>query len=347
MAAPVENATKPLSKLRVVEFAGLGPAPFAAMLLSDMGAEVTRILAPEAAKKVTARGSFLDRGRKNVSLDLKTDDGLEAARELIRGADALIEGFRPGKMEQLGLGPDTIMPLNPRLVYGRMTGWGQKGPFAHLAGHDLNFLGMTGLLSLMGERGRNPMPPLNLISDFGGGGMYLAFGLVCAIWHARSTGCGQIVDAAMVHGTTHLASFIHGRIAQGQWVDERQSNLVDGGAPFYRVYMTRDGRYMAVGAIEPVFFRNLIRTLQLDEAYVAEQANRSRWPELERALSEAFLQNDLAHWSAVFAHVDACTTPVLRVEEAKQHPQLADCFFETDGYVQPSVAPSILPWSGS
>lgn len=329
-----------------MEFAGLGPAPFAAMLLADMGAEVTRVMPPRPQGETGSKGVFLDRGRQDVVLDLKTADGLEAARHLIRDADALIEGFRPGKMEQLGLGPADLMPLNPQLVYGRMTGWGQKGPMAGLAGHDINFLSMTGLLSLMGEKGRRPVPPLNLVSDFGGGGMYLAFGIVCAVWEARRTGRGQVVDAAMVHGTTHLASFIYGRMAQSNWTDERESNMLDGGAPFYRIYETRDSRYIAVGAIEPPFFKSLIVTLQLDERYIATQMDRTQWPELTEAISATFASADLDHWIRVFEAVDACVTPVLSVTEAKQHPQISACFAEVDGILQPSVAPRIWPWDG-
>ncbi|GEO87048.1 MULTISPECIES: CaiB/BaiF CoA transferase family protein [Alphaproteobacteria] len=341
-----DAAAKPLSVLRILEFSGLGPAPFAAMLLADMGARVTRILSPGDAGRGAAKGAFLNRGRDDVVLDLKTEEGLEAAHHLIRDADALIEGFRPGKMEQLGLGPATVMPLNPRLVYGRMTGWGQEGPMAHLAGHDLNFLGLTGLLSMMGEKGRCPMPPLNLISDFGGGGMYLAFGLLCAIWQARTTGQGQVVDAAMIHGTTHLATFIHSRRAQGHWIDERECNMVDGGAPFYRAYETRDGRYVVVGAIEPIFFRNLIRTLQLNDRYVSGQNDLAQWPELANLLGAKFLEQDLEYWTELFKKIDACVTPVLTVEEAQKHPQMVGCFQEIDGYIQPIPAPRILPWRG-
>ncbi len=336
---------KALENLRVIEFAGLGPGPFAAMTLADMGVHVTRITRPGPARPNPAAGAFLDRGRTDLPLDLKSPDGREAARALIQQADAVIEGFRPGKMESLGLGPDDLMPLNPRLVYGRMTGWGQTGPMAHLAGHDLNYLGLTGMLSLMGDKDRPPTPPLNLVSDFGGGGMYLVFGLICAMWQAQVTGQGQVVDAAMIHGTTHLASFVHGRMAQGAWVDGRGNNALDGGAPFYRTYETRDGRYMAVAGIEPVFFANMIRTLGLDERFIAGQGDRTLWPELTEVLRQTFLTRDFADWVAVFADVDACVTPVLTVEEARSHPQMEGCFVAADGHLQPSPAPRMAPWT--
>ncbi|MDY6858830.1 MAG: CaiB/BaiF CoA-transferase family protein [Pseudomonadota bacterium] len=336
---------KPLENLHIVEFSGLGPGPFAAMALADMGVSVTRIARPGSSAPNPASGTFLNRGRRDVPLDLKAPEGMAAARDLIRDADAVIEGFRPGKMESLGLGPDDLLPLNPRLVYGRMTGWGQTGPMAHLAGHDLNYLGLTGLLSLMGEEGRPPTPPLNLISDFGGGGMYLAFGLICAIWRAQSTGQGQVVDAAMIHGTTHLASFIHGKRAQGAWHEGRENNAVDGGAPFYRVYETLDGRYMAVAALEPVFFATMIRTLGLDARFIAGQGDRALWPEMAEVLRQTFLTRDFDHWVALFADVDACVTPVLNMDEAQSHPQMAECFTTAGGVTQPGPAPRITPWA--
>ena len=245
---------KPLIGVKVVEFEGLGPAPFAAMSLSDMGAEVICI----GRKPPTETAIWLDRDRDFRVLDLKAEAGRQAALDLIAGADVLIEGFRPGKMEALGLGPAEAFAVNPALVYGRMTGWGQEGPLAGMAGHDLNFLAMTGLLSMMGHHDRPPTPPLNLVSDFGGGGMYLAFGIACALLKARLTGQGAVIDAAMVHGTSHLATFVHGRRVQGGWRNSREANTLDGGAPFYRVYTCADGGWMAIAAVEPQFWRNAL-----------------------------------------------------------------------------------------
>ncbi|SFK23370.1 CaiB/BaiF CoA transferase family protein [Celeribacter neptunius] len=335
---------KPLKNIEVIEFSGLGPGPFAAMALADMGAKVTRISRMPAAGTIPkpGQGSFLNRGRQEIHLDLKTDAGVAQACALVQKADALIEGFRPGKMESLGLGPDRLMALNPRLVYGRMTGWGQSGPMAHLAGHDLNFLALSGVLNTLGEADRPPMPPLNLIGDFGGGGMYLAFGMLSALWQARETGQGAVVDAAMIHGVTHLASFVHGKRAQGAWMDQRESNLVDGGAPFYRCYETRDGRYMAVGAIEPVFFRTLLRVLDLEDRFADCQSDRTRWPDMAAAFRAAFAARDLADWSARFDGVDACVTPVLTLDEAQNHPQMAACFVDREGGPEPAPAPRLL-----
>ncbi|HWL56256.1 MAG TPA: CaiB/BaiF CoA-transferase family protein, partial [Paracoccus sp. (in: a-proteobacteria)] len=258
--------------------------------------------------------------------------------------DALIEGFRPGKMEKLGLGPDQVMPLNPRLIYGRMTGWGQSGPLAALAGHDLNYLALSGLLSLIGPQDAPPPPPLNLVSDFGGGGMYLAFGLLTALWQARATGKGAIVDAAMVHGTTHLATFIHGLYAGGRWSGPREGNLLDGGAPFYRTYETRDGRYVAVAALEAEFFQELVETLQLDPSFAGDQYNRGRWPEIAESLRRVFAARDLSEWTEIFAHSDACVSPVLTLDEALAHPQMRDCFCQRAGIVEPAPAPRITSW---
>lgn len=337
---------KPLKNIQILEFAGLGPAPFAAMILADMGANVTRVsrlpIDGTASKPVIAVGTFLNRGRKEVFLDLKSAKGAAKARALAKKADVLIEGYRPGKMESLGLGPQELMALNHRLVYGRMTGWGQTGPMAHLAGHDINFLGLSGILNTLGEKDRPPVPPLNLIGDFGGGGMYLAFGIASALLRARETGCGAIVDTAMIQGVTHLASFVHGQRAQGRWQDERQNNLIDGGAPFYRCYETSDNRYMAVGALEPVFFGNLLAVLELTKQFLPYQNNRAIWPEMIKAFECRFAEHSFKRWVKLFENVDACVTPVLNFDEASRHPQMVDCYEQRDGVMQPSSTPKLL-----
>lgn len=336
----------PLDGLKVVEFAGLGPAPFATMLLADMGAHVTRIGRPGDEAK--GDGRFIERRRAaTLGLDLKSDAGRDEALALLSTADVLIEGFRPGKMEALGLGPADVAAVNPRLVYGRMTGWGQSGPMAHLAGHDINYLGLTGVLSLMGHPDREPAPPLNLVADFGGGGMYLAFGIVAALNKVRETGEGMVVDAAMIHGTTHLSTFVHAAVTRGRWLPERGTNMLDGGAPFYRVYRTKDGRFMAVGPLEPQFYRAFIETVGADPAYLEMQWDRPSWPEMGRRLEELFATRTQAEWVAAFEGVDACVTPVLSMEEAIAHPQLDGCFEADDGVAQPTPAPRFTPLSGA
>lgn len=330
----------PLASLRIVEFEGLGPAPFAAMTLSDLGARVTRITRAGAR---TRPPTFLNRGRDDVPLDLKTEAGIIDAMALIAEADVLVEGFRPGKMESLGLGPADCAGLNPKLVYARMTGWGQAGPLAHLGGHDINYLGLSGVLSLLGEPDRPPRAPLNLISDFGGGGMYLALGILAAVMQARETGTGCIVDAAMVHGTAHLASMPQAWMADGRFRGGRGDNVLDGGAPFYRCYVTADGGYMAVGALEPVFFRALVEALDLDRAYLDGQNDRSLWPLIEADIAERFAGRNRDHWTAVFREIDACVSPVLSMAEAQAHPQMQDVFAMRDGVLQPTPAPRILP----
>ncbi|WP_118138322.1 CaiB/BaiF CoA-transferase family protein [Oceanicella sp. SM1341] len=332
----------PLQDVTIVEFRGLGPAPFAAMCLSDMGARVIQI----AREQPGPPSPWLDRGRERLALDLKSDAGRARALELIGTADLLIEGFRPGRMEALGLGPEAAFAANPRLVYGRMTGWGQEGPMAGLAGHDLNFLAMSGMLSLMGYRDRPPAPPLNLVSDFGGGGMYLAFGLLCALHGARATGRGAVIDAAMVHGTNHLATFVHGRLAAGGWAPEREANALDGGAPFYRVYDCADGGWMSVAAVEPQFWRAALAALELSPELLAQQWQRESWPEQIGLLAERFRSRSRAAWIDAFEGVDACVCPVLTPAEAAAHPQVG-CYFEQVGEVsRPRPAPIIVAREG-
>ncbi|MEQ3553445.1 CaiB/BaiF CoA-transferase family protein [Pseudonocardia nematodicida] len=309
----------PLHGIRVVEFAGLGPGPFAAMLLADAGADVIRVDRPA----VPVDGGALTRGRPWIGLDLKTGTGRATALALARRADVLIEGFRPGVMERLGLGPEVCLAANPRLVYGRMTGWGQDGPRAHEAGHDINYLAETGALRSIARCGEAPVPPLNLVGDYGGGGMLLAFGITTALLERHTSGRGQVVDAAMTDGVSLLMTGIWSRAAQGRWSGEPGTNDIDSGAPFYDVYPTADGEYMAVGAIEPRFWTRLLDGLGLDPAELPEQWDRERWPAAKKRVAEVFAGRSRAEWTAVFADRDACVTPVLSMAEAPDAPQIA------------------------
>ncbi|MGD0642324.1 MAG: CaiB/BaiF CoA-transferase family protein [Roseiarcus sp.] len=334
----------PLSGLKVVEMAGIGPAPFAGMLLSDMGADVVRIDRKAAAGgdafDAIKGGGFLDRGRRSIALDLKKPEAVAAALELIDAADALIEGFRPGVMERLGLGPEVCLVRNPRLVFGRVTGWGQSGPLAHTAGHDIDYIALTGALHAIGAR-EAPAPPLNLLGDFGGGAMALAFGVVCALWEARASGRGQVVDAAMTDGVALLMAMTYSLKAKGLWRDERQANVLDGGAPFYGVYRCADGKWLAVGALEPQFFDALLAGVGLAGRASAERWNPDRWPALRLALEEAFARRTRDEWTAIFAGTDACVTPVLDLDEAPRHPHnvARETFLQRDGAYEPAPAP--------
>ncbi|HTQ99678.1 MAG TPA: CoA transferase [Candidatus Acidoferrum sp.] len=331
----------PLAGVRVLEFAGLGPAPFCAMLLSDMGAEVTCIDRPGAHYSPADTEA---RGRTRVQLDLKTRDGKLAALKLLQQADILLEGFRPGVMERLGLGPKLALELNPRLVYGRMTGWGQHGPLSHKAGHDLNYLALTGALHALGTADQ-PAVPLNLIADFGGGALYLALGVLAAQRQAERTGKGLVVDAAMTDGVLSLLTMIYGDFADGRWLDLRASNVIDGAAPFYNVYRCGDGKFVSVAAIEPQFFRNLIGVLGLDAAWIEQQWDRAQWPQQKRQLADLFATRPRDEWSALFADVDACVVPVLSLAEAREHPHnvARRAFVERDGILQPAPAPRFQP----
>ncbi|MBC7144999.1 MAG: CoA transferase [Thioclava marina] len=339
----------PLNGLRIVEISGLGPTPFAAMCLADFGAEVIRIARPGSGGADThvlgLEVDVLDRGRDVVELDLKSEAGREAVRALIARADGLIEGMRPGVMERLGLGPEDFAD-HPALVYGRMTGWGQTGPLAKAAGHDINYLSLTGALHAMG--GEAPAIPLNLLGDFGGGGIYLAFGMLAALWRARETGQGQVVDCAITDGVAHLMAMITGMAGQGAWEDRRQANLLDGAAPFYTVYACSCGGYMAVGAIEPQFWAALIDGLGLDPASLPDRADRTRWPELCAVLAARFAQESREHWAACFAGTDACATPVLSIAEAIAHPQNAErgAYVSLEGIAQPAPAPRLSATPG-
>ncbi len=329
----------PLKGIRLVEFAGLGPGPFAAMLFSDMGADVVRI--DRKGGRSPHRADVTYRGRRAVAFDLKRPEAVATALRLVGKADGLIEGFRPGVMERLGLGPDVCLEHNPRLVYGRMTGWGQSGPLADAAGHDINFIALSGALHAIGERGGAPVPPLNLIGDFGGGALYLSFGMVCAMLEARATGKGQVVDAAMSDGTASLMALFYGLKAMGLWRDERGGNLLDGGAHFYGTYETKDGKWIALGSIEPQFYKQLLERTGIADPAFGAQMDPSAWPMLKAKLAEVFKTRTRAEWDAVFAGSDACYAPVLSMDEAPQHPHnvARGAFVEIDGVMQPAPAP--------
>ncbi|NUP45870.1 MAG: CoA transferase [Catenulispora sp.] len=330
----------PLQGLKVVEIAGIGPGPFAAMLLADLGAEVLRVDRPGGGGLSLGERDVLNRGRRSVAVDLKHPGGAEVVLRLVEQADVLIEGYRPGVAERLGIGPEACLERNPRLVYGRMTGWGQDGPLAARAGHDIAYIAITGTLHAIGRAGGPPQVPLNLVGDFGGGAMYLVTGVLAAVWEAARSGRGQVVDAAIVDGTAHLSAIMHGFSSLGLWREERGTNLLDTGAPFYDVYETADGEYMAVGAIEPQFFAELVERLGIAHL-VPDQNDRERWPQLREMLADVFSTRTRAEWTAVFEGSDACVAPVLSVKEAVAHPHLAarGTLVERDGLRQPAPAP--------
>jgi alpha-methylacyl-CoA racemase len=335
-------AVGPLAGCRVVELGGIGPGPFAGMMLADLGAEVVRVDRPERLDEVGAGvpADVLNRGKRSVVLDLKHPAGAAAVLELVERADVLIEGFRPGVTERLGVGPHDCLARNPRLVYGRMTGWGQDGPLAGTAGHDLTYIALTGALGAIGAAGGPPQIPLNLVGDFGGGGCYLVIGVLAALHVAGSTGQGQIVDASIVDGTAHLLASTFAKLSRGAWTDERGVNQLDGGWPFYAVYETKDGRHVAVGALEAKFYRRLIELLDLD-VDPERQHDRTTWPDLRRSLAERFAERTRDEWAALFEGTDACVAPVLGLTEAANHPHVAARGSVTvrDGVVHPAAAP--------
>ncbi|OWP49747.1 CaiB/BaiF CoA transferase family protein [Pseudomonas nitroreducens] len=338
-----------LSGIRVLEFEAIGPAPFGTMLLADMGADVVRIDRPQAPDDLGPKmsGAKLDitgRGRRSVTLDLKRPESAAVALELIERADVLIEGFRPGTLERLGLGPEQALARNPKLVYGRMTGWGQHGPLAQRAGHDINYIALSGVLSGIGPVAGRPVPPLNLLGDYGGGGMLLAMGVLAALLNVQRGGAGQVVDAAMTEGAAQLGSVIWGLLASGNWREERGSNLLDGGAPWYDTYRTLDGHYMAIGPVEGRFYAELLDKLGLADAGLPPQHERNGWPRLREAFIQAFLQHTRDEWCAIFEGSDACVAPVLGFAEAAGHPhaRARGSFMEVNGVVQPAPAPRFL-----
>jgi alpha-methylacyl-CoA racemase len=333
-----------LSGYRVIELAGIGPGPMCAMLLSDMGADVLRIdRMAEAGLGIAMdqKYSFLNRGRRSVAFDLKRPEAIDAVLKLVDKADALIEGFRPGVTERLGLGPDDCLKRNPRLVYGRMTGWGQEGPLAHAAGHDINYIALSGALHSFGRKGDAPVPPLNLVGDFGGGALYLALGVVAGLLEAQKSGKGQVVDAAMVDGAASLMTAIYGMHASGFWNNNRGENILDTGAHYYEVYETKDGKYVAIGSIEAKFYAELLRLSGLQGVELPHQQDRSKWPAMKERLKEIFRTKTRDEWCKIMEGSDVCFAPVLSMDEAPQHPhnQHRGTFVEAGGVKQPGPAP--------
>ena len=336
----------PLSGLKVLEFAGIGPGPFCGMLLSDLGADVVRI-----DRKGGGRGSKTDitsRGRRSVAMDLKSPAAVEACLKLMETADAVFEGFRPGVMERLGLGPDLALKCNPKLVYGRMTGWGQTGPYANAAGHDMNYIAISGALGAIGTA-EKPIPPLNLVGDFGGGALYLAFGLLAGVIHARSSGQGQVIDCAMSDGAASLMSMFYGFKAAGAWTETRRSNLLDGGAHFYDTYQCADGEWIAIGSIEPQFYALLLEKTGITDPAFKAQMDRTQWPALREKLAVAIAGKTRDEWCDIMAGTDVCFGPVLSLEEAPKHAHnvARQTFVEIDGVIQPAPAPRFSATPGA
>lgn len=330
----------PLAGVKVVEFAGIGPGPFCCMLLSDMGADVVRI--DRKGGRGGAKFDVTARGRRSIALDLKAPADIDVALALIEKADVLIEGFRPGVMERLGLGPGEALGRNRRLVYGRMTGWGQSGPLAHAAGHDLNYIAISGALHAMGRAGETPSPPLNLVGDYGGGALYLAMGVCAALYETTRSGRGQVIDAAITDGTASLMGVMYGLRAAGIWTDAREANLLDGGAPFYGVYETADGGFVTIGALEPKFYGQLLETLGLqDDPLFAAQMDRANWPAMRAKIAAAVKGRPRAEWTQLLEGSDVCFAPVLSMAEAPNHPHnvAREAFVEVDGVTQPAPAP--------
>ncbi|MBU2548206.1 MAG: CoA transferase [Proteobacteria bacterium] len=332
----------PLQGFKIIEFAGIGPGPFCAMMLADMGADVIRLERKTKPKSDRdPRTEILHRGRRSVAMDLKNARAIEAVLKMIEGADAILEGFRPGVMERLGLGPDVCLARNPRLVYGRMTGWGQDGPLAQAAGHDINYIAITGALHSIGRTDQTPVPPLNLVGDFGGGGMLLAFGMACALCETQRSGRGQVVDAAMVDGASALMAMFYGFRAAGMWSDRRGTNHLDGGSHYYDTYECRDGRYISIGSIEPQFYALLLEKAGLDDPDFQVQSDRERWARLKEKLVALFKTRTRDEWCEIMEGTDVCFGPVLTLEEAPNHPHNAarKTFIDLDGVVQPAPAP--------
>jgi len=333
--------TGPIAGVRIVELASLAPAPFGCMLLADLGADILRV------ERQNNRPSFegpigpLDRGRRSIAVDLKTPAGVAVIERLIRDADVIVEGFRPGVTERLGIGPDALLAINPRLIYARMTGWGQDGPLAHRAGHDINYISISGALEPIGPASEKPHAPINLVGDFAGGGSFLALGILAALFERERSGKGQVIDAAIVDGSSALIAFVHGMHAAGRWSGERGTNLLDGGAPFYNTYETSDGRYMAVGALEPQFYAELLQLLGIEAEDPRLRMDELRWTGERDRFTEAFKLKTRDEWSAIFAESDACVTPVLSPWEAHLHPHniARDSFVEVGGTMQPAPAP--------
>lgn len=336
----------PLIGLKVIELAGLGPTPFCGMLLGDMGADVLRIdrlTAADLGVEFATEYDLRNRNKRSIAIDMKSPEGIAVLMELISQADILLEGFRPGVAERLGVGPEDCWQRNPRLVYGRATGWGQTGPMAQVAGHDINYIALTGALACIGPADGAPVPPLNLLGDYGGGGMYLAFGLICAVHEAKTSGKGQVVDAAMIDGVSSLMTVFHAFQQTGQLEPRRGANLLDGGAPYYGCYQTRDGKYVAVGAIEARFYSILLEHLDIDPQSLPDREDRTQWPALRSRLEAVFVTRTRDEWAKLFEHTDACVSPVLTLEEVQFHPhnQARSLLAEVEGVRQPQPAPRL------
>jgi alpha-methylacyl-CoA racemase len=333
-----------LAGVRVVELSGLAPAPFGCMILADLGADVVLVERPGGNGPAGPPPGPMQRGRRTVTIDLKSEAGVAELLSLVERADVLVEGFRPGVAERLGFGPGVCEQLNPRLIYARMTGWGQEGPLAPAAGHDIDYIAIAGALDPLGRAGEKPQAPINLLGDFAGGGMLLAVGVLAALVERGVSGRGQVVDAAMVDGSSLLMTFIHGMAAAGRWPGSRGRNLLDGGAPFYDTYQASDGGYLAVGSLEPQFYAALLKGLELaDDPAVPRQFDFAAWPELRRRFTERFLEKTRDEWAAIFEPLDACVSPVLSLAEAPLHPhnEARKAFIEVDGVVQPAPAPRL------
>ena len=331
----------PLKGMKVVEIAGLGPGPFCAMLLADMGADVIRVERSAKFGVVNPKFDYLNRGKRSIVVDLKKPEGVETVLKLVEKADIILEGFRPGVMERLGLGPDACLARNPAIAYGRMTGFGQSGPMAKAAGHDINYIAMSGALHMIGRKGEKPVPPVNLVGDFGGGALFLAFGLLAAVIEARASGKGQVVDATMIDGAALLSTMMYGMMAQGLWRDERGVNLLDTGAHFYDTFETADGKYISLGSIEPQFYAELLRIAELDAETFGNQMDIARWPEMKDSLAAVIKAKTRDEWCALMEGTDVCFAPVLSMTEAAAHPHnvARGTFFAQDGHVQPAPAP--------
>ena len=330
----------PLKGIKIIEMAGIGPGPFCGMVLADLGAEVIRV-DRGSAKGTGSRQEASNRGKKSIAVDLKSKDGVEVVLKLVKDADAIFEGFRPGVMERLGLGPEKCMELNESLVYGRMTGWGQDGPLSNAAGHDINYIALSGALAAIGRPGSPPVPPLNLIGDFGGGGMLLALGLVSALLEAKQSGKGQVVDAAMTDGSALLMTMIYTMQSSGFWKDSMGSNMLDGGAHFYDTYECSDGKFISLGSIEPQFYKLLCELAGFDDNLSSDQMSRDDWPEKKKAVKDIILTKTREEWCRIMEGTDVCFAPVLNMEEAPNHPhnKARHTFIELEGVTQPAPAP--------
>jgi alpha-methylacyl-CoA racemase len=331
----------PLNGVKIIEVGGIGPGPFCGMMLSDMGAEIIRVDRRGQQSRVGSQYDILHRGRRSIGVDLKKPEGVELLLKLVEQADALQEGFRPGVMEKLGLGPDVCLKRNPKLVYGRMTGWGQEGPISLAAGHDINYIAVTGALYSIGRPDQNPVPPLNLIGDFGGGGMLLAFGIACALFETQRSGKGQVIDAAMVDGAAALMAMFYGQRAAGLWTDQRGANFLDTGAHYYDTYETADGKWVSVGSIEPQFYALLLKHSGIDDPEFQGQNNREKWPEFKMKIAEIFKTKTRDEWCEIMEGSDVCFGPVLTMGEALEYPQnvARKTFVEIEGVPQPAPAP--------